>query len=376
MSAPVVARGKSRPAFWRRMERERRVAENGDSYMVCEPRTLDVIPNQICQLVAVADGLGGEGNDDLASQTAVQSMAKAFDGQIQLSLPDTLSPDAWLREAYVVANQQVCEERQRRNVDGMYTTLSAALLVTSPEGHVTLYPGNIGDSRIYLWRDGQLHLLTRDDGASGYVTRVIGDPNLFGSKFLRLATTVARTPQQQAEVRAVLEARLRPMLADPTPIELNDFADLFQNVLEGVYPLDLLSTINMETGFLIDRLGTERFFEFLAMLTEAYDEVVTRLAPIPLMPGDRLLLCSDGISNAFSPGFIADAISAQAPNQSMIEVLDNILAYLLETAGRVDDDRTGVLIHIHGAENTEKTVDSAVHALAAEAKAAAENAAE
>lgn len=350
MTAAVVARGKSRPAFWRRMERERRVADNGDSLLVCNPRALAVVPDRICQLVAVADGLGGEGNDDLASQTAVQTLGRVFEGEQVLDLPETMAPDAWLREAYVAANQKVCEERQRRGLDGMYTTLTTALLVSGPTGDVTLYPGNIGDSRLYLWRDGQLHLLTRDDGASGYVTRVIGDPNLFASKFLRLATTVARTPEQQNQVRAAIETRLKPLLADPTAMELNDFADLFQNVLEGVYPLDLLSTINMETGFLIDRLGTERFFEYLNLLTEVYDTVIARIAPIPLHTGDRLLLCSDGISNAFSPGFIGDAISARSPNQPIADVLDNILAYLLETAGRVDDDRTGVLIHIQAPE--------------------------
>lgn len=345
MPPTVVARGKSRPAYWRRMERERHVADNGDSLLVCAPATLTAFPNVVCQLVAVADGLGGEGNDDLASQAAVSALDHTFRAELPESL--TISPpDAWLREAFVRANQKVCDERQARRIDGMFTTLTAALLVTRADGTVALYPGNIGDSRLYLWRDGELYPLSRDDGASGYVTRVIGDPNLFHTSFLRYATTVARTPDIQHRVRAALEAALDIHLHAVHGTELAEYAELFQNVLEGVFPLDMLANVNLESSYLIDRLGLERFHTLLELLIPTYDALVSELAPIPLLPGDRLLLCSDGISNAFSESFLCDALSARSPHQPPAEVLDNILQFLLEAPGRVDDDRTGVIVHV------------------------------
>lgn len=348
MNPSVTIRGRSRPAHWRRLERERRVAENGDSFLVGDEWVQPPILEGLGFFFgAVADGLGGEGNDDLASQAAVRAMDRILRSQQPVQLVEPVTPNALLREAYVYANRSVCDERAERGVDGMFTTLTAALIIDNLRGERVLYPGNIGDSRMYLLRENQLTLLSRDDGESGYVTRVIGDPNVFQTSFLQVATTLSRTPNVQLKLRQVLQERLLALNPGSLPASLDDLAGLFHGVLEGSYPLEYLNMLSHELSALLDALGMERFYALLGPMAEAYEEAARFLAPVLLRRGDRLLLCTDGISNAFSPSFIADALSANAPSVPMAETLDNILTFLLESPGRVDDDRTGVLFHIH-----------------------------
>lgn len=59
MNPSVTIRGRSRPAHWRRLERERRVAENGDSFLVGETLVQPpVLEGRGFYFGAVADGLG------------------------------------------------------------------------------------------------------------------------------------------------------------------------------------------------------------------------------------------------------------------------------------------------------------------------------
>lgn len=345
MGLSITARGRSRPAFWRKLERDRKVADNGDSFFVGEgPVPFPPLGDLSSLLVSVADGLGGEGNDDLASQAAVGALAAAF--RLQSELPAVTTPDGWLREAYVNANNRVCQERGERGVQGMFTTLTTALITLPEAGPCTFYPANIGDSRMYLARDGALSLVTRDDGANSFVTRVIGDPHVFSDSWLRYTTTVGRMPDIDAKLKAAIGQRVQELLPDLRTMELGEFTELFQNVLEGVYPLELLGSINVRTGFLLDRIGTDRFLELIDLVAEAYQPLASELAGIPLQAGDRLFLCSDGISNAFSHAFLADALSATGAGQPPRETLDNILKFLLEAPGRVDDDRTAVIVQV------------------------------
>lgn len=348
MNPSVTIRGRSRPAHWRRLERERRVAENGDSFLVGETLVQPpVLEGRGFYFGAVADGLGGEGHDDLASQAAVRAMERIFLGQQPVQLVEPVTPDALLREAYVYANRSVCDERTERGVEGMFTTLTAALITDDQQGERVLYPGNIGDSRMYLFRQKQLSLLSRDDGESGYVTRVIGDPNVFQTSFLQTSTILSRTPEVQRELRTILQDRLISLVPGMLPASREELTALFHGVLEGSYPLEYLHMLSHELSALLDALGMERFYALLGPMAETYEQAARVLAPVTLRSGDRLLLCTDGISNAFSAPFIADALSAQSSSVPMEETLDNILIFLLEAPGRVDDDRTGVLIHIH-----------------------------
>jgi protein phosphatase len=108
---------------------------NEDSYLVIAP------------LYAVADGMGGHRGGEVASNLALETVQQLFEQRT-----------GTLAEQVEQANRAVYERSQQdRSVSGMGTTLTAALI---DGGRVHL--AHVGDSRAYLFRDGDLSLLTED----------------------------------------------------------------------------------------------------------------------------------------------------------------------------------------------------------------------
>jgi serine/threonine protein phosphatase PrpC len=106
-------------------------------------------------LFIVADGMGGHAAGEVASEMAVAIIADSLGALVSVDAPDTHDKVA---EALKRANDAI----YRRTVlesdkQGMGTTASVLLL--SDTGYVI---GQVGDSRIYLLRDGALRQLTKD----------------------------------------------------------------------------------------------------------------------------------------------------------------------------------------------------------------------
>jgi protein phosphatase len=101
-------------------------------------------------LFAVADGMGGHRGGAVASQVAIESLDATFHEQ---------SSDALVAAAYV-ANDAVFERASDDpELRGMGTTLVAIAPIDDDE---LLAWVHVGDSRIYLFRDGELQQLTED----------------------------------------------------------------------------------------------------------------------------------------------------------------------------------------------------------------------
>ena len=95
-------------------------------------------------LVAVADGMGGHAAGEVASRVAIATIAASDDPIV---------------ERVAAANHAVMEAGQDRPEQfGMGTTLTAGEF--GPGG--TLLVGHVGDSRLYLFRRGDLLQVTRD----------------------------------------------------------------------------------------------------------------------------------------------------------------------------------------------------------------------
>ena len=104
-------------------------------------------------LFAVADGMGGHVGGETAAQTAIDAFRTTFASQ--------RSADA-LADAVRQANLAVWEaSRAHAGLRGMGTTLTAVALVTV-DGKEDLAVVNVGDSRSYLYQDGELSQLTAD----------------------------------------------------------------------------------------------------------------------------------------------------------------------------------------------------------------------
>ena len=109
-------------------------------------------------LVAVADGMGGHFGGAEASRLCVESLAKEIMTQLQVSengdpdLPAVLQKTVEVTHQAVFAHAQGYVEKLT-----MGTTLTAALMQGE---HADI--AQVGDSRAYLFREGNLILLTQD----------------------------------------------------------------------------------------------------------------------------------------------------------------------------------------------------------------------
>jgi protein phosphatase len=106
-------------------------------------------------LFIVADGMGGHAAGEVASEMTVQIVSRALQGVGPL---DAGEAAARVAESIRAANRAVYERTmQESDKQGMGTTASILLI-----GGARYLIGQVGDSRIYLLRDGNLQQLTKD----------------------------------------------------------------------------------------------------------------------------------------------------------------------------------------------------------------------
>lgn len=101
-------------------------------------------------LYAVADGMGGHRSGDYASQLALKELQQNY------AKDKSINPHRLL-QAIEAANQAVYQASRSPDKRGMGTTLTTILIE-----HNYAWIANIGDSRAYLFRDGQMTQVTRD----------------------------------------------------------------------------------------------------------------------------------------------------------------------------------------------------------------------
>lgn len=114
-------------------------------------------------IFVVCDGMGGHAAGEIASQIAVESVLNFFrdrkpEVEESAYLEDAPLGARLLAEAVKRANEAILAYAdEHKNTSGMGTTLVAARFA---EGLFSI--ANVGDSRIYLFREGQLLQLTED----------------------------------------------------------------------------------------------------------------------------------------------------------------------------------------------------------------------
>jgi len=113
-------------------------------------------------LLVLADGMGGHNAGEVASALAVQTVRSFLRGA--QTAPDQML----LGEALAQANSRILDEATRRPDHAGMGTTAVAVLVSGAKAVYT----SVGDSRIYLWQDGRLTQLTRDDS---WVAATLGE---------------------------------------------------------------------------------------------------------------------------------------------------------------------------------------------------------
>ena len=108
-----------------------------------------------CVLMAVADGLGGHIHGEVAAQLAVEILGAAFEREARPKLAD---PADFLARAMESGHEAILREAERRELPDSPRTVLVACVVQ--EGYA--YWTHVGDSRLYLIRDGHILHRTRD----------------------------------------------------------------------------------------------------------------------------------------------------------------------------------------------------------------------
>ena len=148
-------------------------------------------------LIAVADGVSGNAGGGEAAEMTVRTVSADY-----YATPDTWQPHTALDKVLTAANRWVLSQANaNRDMAGMATTLS--LLILRGQRY---YSAHVGDTRIYLLRDGILkqittdhvwdrpdmrHVLKRAIGLDAHLTADFGEGNLqIGDVFALLSDGV------------------------------------------------------------------------------------------------------------------------------------------------------------------------------------------
>ncbi len=216
-------------------------------------------------LFALADGMGGHPEGEVASQLALQALAARFQREAKSELVDPLR---FLHEAIVAGHHQLLRYATERSlIDTPRTTVVACVL----QGHAA-YWAHCGDSRLYLVRGGKLIARTRD----------------------------------------------------------HSYTEL-QQTMAQVVPIG-------------ERVNRNVLFTCLGSPGKP---VVDTAGPLRLHPGDRLLLCSDGLWGALSDTVICQQMSRQPLADAMPELVE----MALRSAGAKSDNVTVLCVEWESAED-------------------------
>ena len=125
------------------------------------PELFELPSQRIASFGMVADGVGGSRGGETASRAAIEAIAEYVKETVNaFYAADENDPDAFLstlREAAGTCHAAVIERARTAGQPAAATTLTLYVAVWP-----SLYILHVGDSRLYLFRGGELRQLTRD----------------------------------------------------------------------------------------------------------------------------------------------------------------------------------------------------------------------
>jgi serine/threonine protein phosphatase PrpC len=216
-------------------------------------------------LFALADGMGGHPEGEVASQLALSTMAARFQREAK---PLLAEPLRFLHDAIIAGHHQLLRYATERGLmDTPRTTLVACLI----QGNAA-YWAHCGDSRLYLVRGDKLVARTRD----------------------------------------------------------HSYSEL-QDTLSQVVPIG-------------ERVNRNVLFTCLGSPGKP---VVDTAGPLLVHPGDRVMLCSDGLWGTVSDPIITDILASRPISDAVPELVERAL----RVAGERSDNVTVLAVEWEGAED-------------------------
>lgn len=159
-----------------------RRANNQDSILI----------NEKHKIFAVADGMGGHSGGEVASSLAVKTLDKIFPEVKAATCAQRIS------ETIRICNQVIYEQSQAdAKLRGMGTTLSVAIIDND-----FVHIGQVGDSRVYLFRKGELFQITEDHSQVYELLKagLISETNIGTFQKNVITRSVGYEPEVQADI--------------------------------------------------------------------------------------------------------------------------------------------------------------------------------
>ena len=131
-----------------------------------QPASFEAECSDARQIYAVCDGMGGEQYGELASLLTVETVHR-YAGIVRGDTKKSL--DEQIRECITAANDLVCQAQKDFEAKRIGTTF-ALLAVDGRTASVY----NMGDSRVYLLRDGEIAQLSEDHTYVASISKILG----------------------------------------------------------------------------------------------------------------------------------------------------------------------------------------------------------
>jgi PPM family protein phosphatase len=148
-------------------------------------------------LLAIADGMGGHSDGEVASRMCVENLAREAVSRLSPSGSGHADLLSALQEAVVVTHRALYYHAQEHAQGAtMGTTLTAALLI-GERAEVA----QVGDSRAYLFRNGGLALLTQDQTIENKL-RARGED--FSLVDMRIREMLTQAVGAQADIEVIM----------------------------------------------------------------------------------------------------------------------------------------------------------------------------
>lgn len=155
------------------------------------------IVSEKLRLYGVADGMGGHKGGEVASTSARDDLLRELEGK-------TSPPVAALSGAIEEVNRQIYHQQEHDDaLTGMGTTLSVLWMSDN-----FVYIGHVGDSRVYLLRDGEFKQMTLDHSLVEQLVRegVLTEEEAQNHPMRNIITRAIGT-DESVEVDVVVEER-------------------------------------------------------------------------------------------------------------------------------------------------------------------------
>lgn len=257
--------------------------------------------------LAVADGMGGTQQGEQAAIAATQSLPEL---QTQLFAHQPLTTDTvqtTLRHHYQALNQRIIDHAGGPGVSG--STLS---LLVFTDQHFWL--GHLGDSRVYLWRNQQLHALTTDDNAFGSLVRQ--GHVAFHPQQCQL------TPEDRDYLNQHQLLHSELFYVSSQPIAPNQLSQQLHGKVATLHQQGYIKPVGATRERLMWALGKAASFP-----AEQTAPALPHGISNTVQTGDLFLLCTDGLHGVFSHATLETYVRQIAQRLSPTNTQDNLLAW-------------------------------------------------